>query len=215
MPQDSRVAGRLLHRIRARNHELVVEILIEAVLGILFTVLTSVAVFGIAWFVGKSIGGFRFSAATVALGVTAVYLLVSTISAWRNVDPFAGLVPMSDADRLAFAVSGMVSGYVHFNRHSVAGLAAVLMGGPLNLVGALRNWLHRLPTDPELIAQAAGILAACRPEVDLKKTRSSAAAAVLLRRLNLIVPRAESTVVTLTERGRDLISRDRPTSDMP
>jgi hypothetical protein len=215
LPQDSRVAGRLLRRIQARNQELIVEILIEAVLGILFTALTSIAVFGIAWFVGKSIGGFRFSAATVALGVTAIYLFVSTISAWRNVDPFAGLAPMSDADRLAFAVSGMVSGYVHFNRHSVAGLAAVLMGGPMNLAGALRNWMHRLPTDAEVIAQAAEILAACSPEVDLRKTRSSASAAVLLRRLNLIVPRADTTIVTLTERGREVAGRDRTNADMP
>jgi hypothetical protein len=208
LAQDSKIASRLLRRIKARNHELMVEIAIEAALGILFTVLTSVAVFAIAWFVGFSIGGFRFSASTVALGVTAIYLLVSVISAWRNVDPFAGLAPMSDADRMAFAVSGMVSGYVHFNRHSVAGLAAVLMGGPMNLVGALRNWLHRLPTDPRLIDQAAEILSACQPEVDLKKIRSSGAAAVLLRRLNLIVPSVDSTVVTLTEKGRDVVGQN-------
>ena len=138
VPQDSKIASRLLRRIQARNHELIVEILIEAALGILFTLLTS-----------------------------------------------------------------------------VAGLAAVLMGGPMNLVGALRNWLHRLPTDPRLIDQAAEILSACQPEVDLKKIRSSGAAAVLLRRLNLIVPRVDSTVVTLTDKGRDVVGQNRANPGQP
>jgi hypothetical protein len=67
--------------------------------------------------------------------------------------------------------------------------------------------LHRLPTDPALIDQAAGILSACRPEFDLKQAASSRQAAVLLRRLNLIVPRADSTFVTLTEKGRDVVGK--------
>jgi hypothetical protein len=205
MPHDSRIAGRLLRRIQARNRELLLEAAIEAGMGVLFTALTSAVVFCIAWFVCSSFGGFRFPAWTAALAVTAIYVLVSAISAWRQIDPFAGLTPMSDAQHLAIAVSSVLDGYVHINRHTVAGLAAILMGGPLNLVSALRTWLHRLPTGPALIDQAVDILSSCRPDVDLKKSRLNARAAVLLRRLNLIVPRADATVLALTEKGRDLV----------
>ena len=182
-----------------------IETTIEAATGILFTALTSGVIFCIVWFVCVSLGGRRFPASTVALGATGIFVLVSAVSAWRHVDPFAGLKPMSNADHLLFAVSSMVDGYVHVNRHTVAGLASVLMGGLVNLVSALGSWLHRLPTDPLVIDQAAGILSACRPEVDLKQVNSSMHAAVLLRRLNLIVPRSDSTFVTLTEMGRDIV----------
>ncbi len=205
MSQDARIANRLLKRVRARNRELALQATIEAAMGAFFTALTAGVLFCIAWFVGVSIGGGRFPASAVALGVTVIFVLVSMISAWRHVDPFAGLKPMSNADHLMFAVSGMVDGYVHMNRHTVAGLAAVLMGGPVNLVGALGTWLHRLPTDRALIDQAAEILRSCRPDFDLNQVRSRAAAAVLLRRLNLIVPRANSAIVTLTEKGRGVV----------
>jgi hypothetical protein len=209
--QDSKITSRLLRRIEARNYELMTEMAIEAGMGVLFTALTSGVLFCVAWFVCAAIGGRAFPTTTVALGITGLYVAVSAVSAWRHVDPFAGLAPMSDADRLAFAVSG----YAYFKGHSVAGLAAVLMGGPVNLVGALRSWLHRLPTDPMLVAQAAEILSACRPEVDLKNVRSSGSAAVLLRQLNLIVPRVDTTIVALTERGREVVGPNRAGPDIP
>ncbi|MBI3862154.1 MAG: hypothetical protein HY290_09695 [Planctomycetia bacterium] len=209
IPQDARIAARVLRRVQARNRELAIEATIEAGMGILFTALTSGVVFCIAWFVCISIAGGRFPSSTVALCVTAVFFVVGMISAWRHVNPFAGLKPMSGTDHLLFAVSGAVGGYMHMNRHTVAGLALVLMGGPENLVGALRTWLHRLPSDPAVIDQAAGILTACRPEVDLKRIDASVQAAILLRRLNLIVPRGDSTTVTLTEKGRNIVEKDK------
>jgi hypothetical protein len=215
LPANSHIAGRLLRRVLERNRELALEAAIEAAMGILFTVLTSGAVFCITWFVCITLAGGRFPASTGALIVTGLivtglFVLVSVVSAWRHVDPFAGLKPMSDAQHLMFAVSGMVDGYVHMNRHTVAGLAAVLMGGPVNLAGALRSWLHRLPTDPVVIGLAAHILGSCRPEIDLKQVPSCVPAVILLRRLNLIVPRGDSTVITLTERGRDVVGKNRP-----
>ena len=189
------------------------EATIELAMGILFTALTSGVVFCVAWFVCISIAGGRFPAALLALGVTGLFFLVSVVSAWRHVDPFAGLKPMSDADHLLFAASHMVDGYVHMNRHTVAGLAAVLIGGPVNFVSALERWLHRLPTDPVLIDQAAELLNSCRPEIDLEKVRLRAPAAALLRRLNLIVPRGDSTVVTLTEKGRTVVGKVRPAAE--
>jgi hypothetical protein len=212
LPQDSRIAGRLLRRVRERNRELAMEATIELVMGVLFTALTSGVVFCLAWFVCISIAGGRFPAAMVALGVTGIFLFVSVVSAWRHVDPFAGLKPMSDTDHLLFAASHAVDGYVHMNRHTVAGMATLLIGGPVNLVSALERWLQRLPTDPVLIDQAAEMLGSCRPEFDLKNLRPRAPAAVLLRRLNLIVPRGDSTIVTLTERGRTVVGQNRPTA---
>ncbi len=213
MPQDARIASRLLRRIEARNRELMTETAVDAAMGVFATVLTAGILYCIAWFVFKTIAGRGFPASTVALCTTALYVVVSAISAWKQVDPFVGLKPMSDTDHLLFAVSAGVNGYVHMNRHTVAGFATLLMGGPVNLVSALGSWLHRLPTDPQVIDQAVEILAACRPEIDLKKARASFPAAVLLRRLNLIVPRADSTVVTLTEKGREVIGKSAPTAD--
>jgi hypothetical protein len=207
LPDDKRLTGRLLRTIKARNRQLKVDITVDALMGILFTALTTGVVYAIAWFLILVLAGGLVSAATGALWVTGIFLVVSLVSAWRQVDPFAGLKPMSDVDHLAFAVSHAVSGYVHFNRHSVAGLALVLMGGPINLVSAMGNWLHRLPTDPAVIDKAVEILSACRPEADLRKLRASPAAVVLLRRLTLIVQKAESTVVGLTEKGRELVAR--------
>ncbi len=213
LPQDARITSRLLRRVQTRNRELLLEATIEAALGVLFTALTSGVIFCIAWFVCASIAGRSLPASTVALGVTAIFVLVSVVSAWRHVDPFAGLKPMSNAEHLLVAAGNMVDGYVHVNRHTVAGLATVLMGGPVNLVSALGSWLHRLPTDPALLDQAVEILSACHPEVDLKQAKSSMRAAVLLRRLNLIVPRKDSTIVTLTEKGRDVIGKNRADSE--
>lgn len=207
MAADPRVAGRLLRHVQAYNRKLMLEATIDAVMGILFTTITSGVVFCIAWFVCISLGGRRFPASTVALCATGIYFLVSAISAWRHVDPFAGLKPMSEAEHLLLAASSMVDVYVHMNRHTVAGLSLIMMGGPVNLVSALGSWLHRLPADATSIEQAVEILCACHPEVDLKKFKSSMPAAVMLRRLNLIVPRGESTLVKQTEKGRDIVGK--------
>jgi hypothetical protein len=83
------------------------------------------------------------------------------------------------------------------------------MGGPENLVCAVRTWLHRFPTDPAVLDQAAELLSRCRPEADVRKANAAPEAVVLLRRLGLIVPRGE-TLVGLTEKGQNLVGRTVP-----
>ena len=213
MTQEARNTGRLLRRVEARNRELVLEAAVDAGMGLVVLAVTSGVVFCVAWYVCISLGGLQFPASRVALCVTAIFVVIGAISAWRSVDPFAGLKPMSDTDHVLFAASTFVDGYVHMNRHTVAGLASVVMGGQANLVSALRSWLHRLPSDPLTIDEAAKILNACRPEVDLKTVACSWNAAILLRRLNLIIPRTGTTLVSLTEKGRDIVGTGRPNRD--
>jgi hypothetical protein len=210
LSQDARIRSRLLRQVQSRNGELQIEAAIEAGLGILFTALTAGVVFCLAWFVCFLSGARRVPAINISLLVTGIFVLVGTISAWRHVDPFAGLKPMSEAQHSMIDLSHAVDGYVHINRHSVAGIATLVMSGPVNLVSALRTWRHRLPTDPELLDKATQILAACRPEVDLKKFGKCMPAALLLRRLTLIVPRDDSTIIRLTEKGNDLCSGIKP-----
>jgi hypothetical protein len=81
---------------------------IELAMGALFRVLTSGVVFVIFRFVWRVVGGGWLPGSTVALCVTGIFLIVSLVAAWRQVNPFAGLKPMSDADHLAFAASQMV-----------------------------------------------------------------------------------------------------------
>jgi len=210
MPQDAPIAGRLLRRVRARNRELMTEMAVELGMGLLFTALTVGFLYWLLWFICLFLGGIR--AAPLARWMTALFMLVAAISAWRRVDPFAGLRPMTGAERL-MVVAGGLAGHGQINLHSIAGFASLLMGGPENLICALRSWLHRLPTDPALLDQAAEVLVACKSEIDLKSQESSATAVVLLRRLNLIVPRGESKIA-LTEKGRDVVGRKSPPAEI-
>src|SRR5262249_14987358 len=155
------------------NGELLLEMAIELGMGMLFTILVAGGLYFVIRFLCFQFGVFGASNSRIALGVTALFLLVGTISAWRHVNPFAGLKPMSGADYLMFAVSGAVTGMTPMNRHSIAGFAALIMGGPENLVSALRTWLHRLPTNPRLLDEAAEILSRCRPDVDVKKANAA------------------------------------------
>jgi hypothetical protein len=207
MPPDARLADRLLRRIRKRNGELSLEMAIELGMGVLFTFLTAGILYGVLWFICLRFGAWQWGY-TICRWGTVLFLVIGAISAWRHVNPFAVQKPMSGKDYLMFAVSGAVT-HVPMNRHSIAGFAALIMGGPENLVCALRTWLHRLPTDPALLDQAAEILSQCRPDVDVKKANADPDAVVLLRRLGLIVPRGE-TLVTLTEKGHSLVGRTVP-----
>ena len=205
MPVDARLADRLLQAIQARNKQLWVDTMIDGLTGLFFTALTAGVVYVVARFLILFFFHGMIDTATVALWVTAITLVVSFVSAWRNVNPFAGLVQMSAGDHLMFSLGHAVSGYTHFNRHSVAGFALLLMGGPTNLLSALGNWLHRLPANPAVIDKAVEILSKYRPEVDLGKLADSPKAAHLLRRLNLIVVRDESTVVSLSTKGKQFV----------
>jgi hypothetical protein len=207
LPRDPLISTRLLKRIQSRNRDLLVDAAIEAAMGIFFTALTSGVVFCVAWWVVLRVERRGFPGAGVPLGVTAVFLVVATIAAWRRVNPFANLKPKTDVQHLLVASGHVIDGYVHINRHTVAGLSLILMGGPVNLLSAVETTLQRLPSDPELIDRAVDILGACRPDCEMKQTDSSIKALVLLRRLNLVSISRHNDALKIrpTESGQKVI----------
>ncbi|MFN0198995.1 MAG: hypothetical protein ACKVT0_19785 [Planctomycetaceae bacterium] len=205
MAENASVVRRLQRQVAARNQELTTEIVIDLAMGVFVTALTSGVVFALSWFLAFWLGGVRVPAVMIAAGVTAIVLLVGVVSAWRQVNPLAGLKPMSAADHLAVQVSRGLGGVTYVNRHSVAGIATLLLAGPENLVSAFRSWLHRLPSEAAVLDEAAGILLSCKPEADLRKIEVSPQAVQIVRRLNLIVARDQTTTISLTEKGRDIV----------
>src|SRR5437660_1188795 len=95
----------LVHRVndllRRRNRELAFEAALKASLGVLFTLVTYGVLFWMGWFVGVFIAGYlnlrpwQFGAILAGL-----FLVVAAWSAWRRVDPLAGLEPLSDRQLL-------------------------------------------------------------------------------------------------------------------
>jgi hypothetical protein len=198
------VVVRLQEEIRAHNRELATEAITKAVLGVLFTLLTFAFVFWIAWFFGVLMAGllnleaWRFGAV-----VTGVFLVVSIGSAWRRVDPLAGLEPLSEKQLfLTFAAPALPGGIYFSPRHATAGAALVLLGGPANLFQALGVWAHRIRAEDSLVEDAARLLAASRPRFPTDQVRKPAAA-LLLRQLALIkiVPGEGAPAFALTAKG--------------
>jgi hypothetical protein len=200
MARDEQVAQRILRRVRARNRQLAIEMSIELAMGILFTILSAGFLYGVVRFICFRFAGDGFPSSNVALGVMVAYTIGGFVAAWRQVDPFENLTPMSSSERDSIAASAIAPGYTHVNRRSVAGTGSFLMAGQVNLVSALATWRLRLSAKPELIDQAAEILAASSPDLDPKRCKRSPDAVKLLRRMNLIAPRGE-TGFGLTEAG--------------
>jgi hypothetical protein len=214
MAENARVVRRLQRQVAARNKELTTEIVIDLAMGVFVTSLTAGGVFAFSWFLAVWLGGVRVPAVPIAAGVTAIVLLVGVVSAWREVNPLAGLKPMSAADHLAVQVSRGLGGVTSVNRHSVAGIATLLLAGPENLVSAFRSWLHRLPSEAAVLDEAAEILLSCKPEVDLRTIEVSPQALQIVRRLNLIVARDRTTKISLTEKGRDIVRSKNSAADV-
>lgn len=194
---------------RARNRELAVEALIEAALGVLFTLLTFgfVFVLGLSagWLVGRRVG---LSAVGFAWIVTGVFFVTAVISAWRRVDPLAGVDPMTFEQEVLTALSQTSAQMLYFSpRHASAGVAMVLLGGPSNLFSAIGTWRHRLNDDDAIVHVAAEVLRASAAELDLERVRTPHAA-LLLRRLALIkvTHREGRPVVVATEKGREILA---------
>lgn len=213
MSSQARISDRIRRRVRARNREYLIEAVIEAALGVLFSLMTFGLLYLIALFVLFRTGApFGLTRLQFALILAAVSFVVCLISAWRRENPFEGLKPMTDAQMLMTLISQTSTDYVHVNRHTVAGMAMLLLGGPANLVSALGTWCHRLPSNRQLLDQAAEVLSACNSELDLEPL-DRLRAALLLRRLGLIVPRGDSMIIMITDQGRTVRGKERKSGE--
>ncbi len=210
MSNTRQIAARLQDAADRHNREVNLEVWGKVFLGVGFSFL----VFGFlfcfgwlaAWFFGHPLNleAWQFGAI-----VAGLFFIVATGSAWQRVDPLAGLQPLSDGQRLLTLISYATPGLVYFSpRHATAGVAVVLLGGPLNVLEGLGIWVCRLRADPVSIEEASRLLAACREPYPVEEVREPAAALLLLR-LKLIkaAPSGDSAVILLTEKGEKMLPR--------
>lgn len=205
-----RLIERLAEMVRRRNRELAVDAALKAGLGIVFSGLTFGVVFWFGWVAGFFFGRYlNLHAWQLGAIVAGTFFVVAAWSAWRRVDPLAGLEPLTDGQRLAALVGQASGAFVYFSpRHATAGAAIVLLGGPANVFEAFGLWAHRIRADAALFEQAARLLAMCQAELPAEEVRVLDAA-FLLGRLALIkvIPRGESVALTLTDKGVAVLSK--------
>lgn len=204
---STRRIGRL---IAQRNRELSLQAGVELVLGVIFTIVVFGVVFWIAYLAGFFCLSF-WRPMNFALIVTGIFAVVAVCSAWRQVDPFANVMPLTEGQefRQDLAQSlGYAAGVPVVTRGSLAGFGSVFIGGPANVFDAISTWRHRLPAGGTLRRSAAELLESARNGIDLEQI-SDPAAALLLHRLALVrvVPTSKhSSRLELTQKGLDTLT---------
>jgi hypothetical protein len=200
-------AGRNIARIVARrNGETALEAFGEVALGVLFTALTFGVVYWLAWvfgFFGLS-GALGMRASELAAWITGVLFVVAVLSAWRQVDPLQSLPPLTQRQELLTTISMASPNVLYFSpRHASAGVAMLLLGGPVNVMRGVGAWRHRVRWRGVTPDQAGALLARCERGLPLEQL-DDLAGALLLRRLALIrvTGLGGTKTVELTEKGR-------------
>jgi hypothetical protein len=204
MTNSLHLIDRLTQVVRSHNRELAFDAGLKAFLGIVFSCITFGLLFWLGWFVGLFFASYlHLDAWQFGLILTGLFLVVATWSAWRRVDPLAGLQPLSDAQLLLTLISQASGSLLYFSpRHSTAGAAMLLLGGPANVLEAFGIWAHRIRFNPSLIQEASHLLEACQTPVGAEQV-SDPAAAWLLKHLAFIdfIPNGDSAQLVLTEKG--------------
>ena len=208
MAELNRLVHNLTEQVQRRNREIVGDALLKAGLGLLFTVFVAGFLFWFWWLLELYFGSLMgLRAWAFSLIATFALLAVAFWSAWRRVNPLAGVGRMTEQQLLLTALSQASGSVLQLSpEHASVGAAALLLGGLSNLIESLAMWRHRLPTNPQLVMEAAEMLNAAGGGLSMKKIREPQPA-ILLRRLALIkaVPRGDSSDIVLTERGQKLV----------
>ena len=209
MNERQQIADRIQRLIVKRNRELTFEALAEGLLGLVFCLATFGGVFALTWMICIFVVPRNGLAAwQIALGVAALFAVVSLVSAWRNENVIAGLAAMTDKQRLISTLT-RAAGLGSANpEYATAGIALLLVAGPQNLVRALGTWKHRFPEGSAVSTRAAEVLAACQQELAIDRL-PDLKSCVILRRLLLVRPieRSEFTAIALTEKGRSMLDK--------
>lgn len=207
-----KLQDRLAEMVRSRNRELAGDALLKAAIGVVFSLLTFGFVFWFGWFFGiyfsrqLNLPAWQFGAL-----FTGVFLVAATWSAWRRVDPLAGVAPLTDREWFLMMLSQAAGGLGYFSpRHASAGFAVVLIGGPAGIIEAFGVWAHRIRADAGVIEDAARLLDRCEPQLPIAQVHNLAAA-FLLYRLALVklIGQEEERVLRLTEKGLTIVSRSK------
>jgi hypothetical protein len=212
------VGPRLHDLVRLCNRELAADATLKALTGVLFSCVTFGLVYWAGWFFGFFIARYlNLSAWQFGVVLAGLFLVVATWSAWRRVDPMAGLQRLSDRQLLLTLLSPASPGIAYFSpRHASAGVALILIGGPANVIQAYGIWAHRIRVEGSIIDDAVRVLAACQSGLPAEQVREPTAA-LLLRRLALIkiVPSGESAALALTDKGFAVLSGGKASKGKP
>jgi hypothetical protein len=204
MNLSPQVVHRLNDLVRRHNREIAFQAALKGSLGIAFTLVTYGFIFWFGWFVGCLIASYLgLTAWQFGVILTSLFFVAATWSAWRRVDPLAGLKPLSDAQWSLMLLGPTLTGTIYFRpRHATAGAAVVLIGGPASVMTAFGIWTHRLRIAGFSLDDAAQLLAACRTAFPADQVREPRTA-LLLMHLHLIkvVPSGDSVGLVVTDRG--------------
>src|SRR5205809_274820 len=93
------IADRLHEMVRRSNAELATQAALKAGLGLAFTFFTFGFVFWLSCFVGFFVAGvLKIPPWQFGVIVSGLFLIVASWSAWRRVDPLAGLRRLTDEE---------------------------------------------------------------------------------------------------------------------
>lgn len=194
---ESELHIKLQTMLEAHNRDVLVDVLVRALLGGFWTLVSFLAIFAGSWLL------FSLSAAVV---ITLVYAGVASWTAWKQGDPWSLLTPISREQRASRDFATLLAA----GTRTAAGprratlRAMVLVAGPDSLIRAWRSYKRILPQDPQISAAAAEILAECPQMVAVDL---DGRACLLLARLGLIRVEADEDGdlhLDLTTKGRRL-----------
>lgn len=204
--------GQLASLVRQHNRRVVGEALLTLGVGVVSCIITFGVIYWLSWLTfTMCLRGVAYRGPWVMSGiVTGVFFIVSVISAWRQIDPIAaaGVGFKYSPGEVMKDMVGIGLGIPIVRREGVAGAAALLIGGPANLLEVWPIWCRRLPSGETLIADAEKLLVASAKGVGPQSVRDPRTIA-LLHRLHLIksVHQADATLlVQATQKGLDLMA---------
>lgn len=193
--------------IAARNREIMMEVALSFVLGVVFVIVTAGFLFWITWLISYRWGGWGATPVGAGLIAVGVYLLVATLAAWRGVNPFGAIEYDENYAGSSNAGLSMMTGIPIFDRHGIAAAGAALIAGPANILDAIADIRRRLPHDRITVESAAHILEQSAREMRLDEGTDYRALWVL-HRLALIKSRSieGNVVVVATAKGFDVLN---------
>jgi len=198
--------------VRGHNRRIVGEVLITLGVGIVSCIIVFGGMYWLTYLAfTMCFRGLAYGGPWVMAGIiTGVFFLVSLAAAWRQVDPIAaaGVKFRHTPGEMMKDMVGIGLGIPIIRRESLAGGAAMLIGGPANLLELWPLWNGRLPTNADLIAESQKLLAASPAGVNPQAVRDPRTIAILYR-LHLIkaVHQADATLLLQpTQKGMELLA---------
>jgi hypothetical protein len=188
------------------NHHILSGAIVQLVMGSIYCAISWSLIF-VALLIPSSFVAEWVGMGTIAVNLIATILVVSVCfwSAFRKVNPFEHIDPMTERQKAMATVASM-AGLGHTDpRRSVAGIAWFLLAGPETLLDGVASWKHRLPTGTVLFCSATDLLGRCENGLPAQEA-DPPEAFMLLMRLSLIKLVSDmGTRVELTQKGRGVL----------